>query len=170
MARVYLGLGANVGDRRANLRAALSSLAPLVRTEVVSSLYETPSLSTPEVGDQPDFLNAVVRATTTLRPDALLRHIKTVERDAGRRPGLRWGPRPLDIDILLYDDQQLESDELTIPHAGLFERIFVLAPLAELAPDLPLPGGTVTVAQALAALPAQEIARLEGPQWAGLES
>lgn len=159
-----------MGDRRANLRDALSRLAPLVRTEVVSSLYETPALSTPEVGDQPDFLNAVIRAATSLRPNALLRHIKTVERDAGRRPGLRWGPRPLDIDILLYDGQQLQTDQLTLPHAGLRERIFVLAPLAELAPDLPLPGGTVTVAQALAALPSQEIVRLQGPQWAGLES
>ncbi len=110
VARVYLGLGANVGDRRANLRDALSRLAPVVRTEQVSSLYETPALSTPEVGDQPDFLNAVVRAATSLRPDALLRHVKSVERDAGRHPGIRWGPRPLDIDILLYDDQQLESD------------------------------------------------------------
>ena len=76
----------------------------------------------------------------------------------------------MDIDILLYDDQQHQTDQLTIPHASLRERIFVLAPLSEVAPDLPLPGGTVTVAEALAALPSQEIVRLEGPQWAGLAS
>jgi 2-amino-4-hydroxy-6-hydroxymethyldihydropteridine diphosphokinase len=133
-ATVYLGLGTNLGDRLANLRLALARLQTLARLEEVSSLYETE----PEgLSDQPLFFNAVCRVTTGLEPQALLRFLKNLEREIGRRPrGRRWGPRPIDLDILLYDDRVVDAPELNIPHPRLAERAFVLVPLCELAPEL----------------------------------
>jgi 2-amino-4-hydroxy-6-hydroxymethyldihydropteridine diphosphokinase len=142
-ATVYLGLGANLGDRLANLRAALARLQMLARLEEVSSLYETQ----PEgVREQPPFFNAVCRVTTGLEPQALLRFLKNLEREMGRRPGGQtWGPRPIDLDILLYDDRVVDAPELQVPHPRLAERAFVLVPLCELAPELchPLLGKTM---------------------------
>ncbi len=138
MPTVYLGLGANLGDREANLRAARERLQELgVELERCSSLYESEPWG---VRDQPRFLNAVCRAHTALSPQELLRLAKQVERDLGRRPGVRYGPRPVDVDILLYDDLVLDTPDLTIPHPRLAERAFVLVPLAELAPELVVPG------------------------------
>ena len=142
-ATVYLGLGTNLGDRLANLRMALARLQTLARLEEVSSLYETQPQG---VSDQPLFLNAVCRVSTGLEPQALLRFLKNVERETGRQPGgERWGPRPIDLDILLYDDRVLDAPELTVPHPRLAERAFVLVPLCELAPELrhPLLGKTM---------------------------
>ncbi|MEX0786192.1 MAG: 2-amino-4-hydroxy-6-hydroxymethyldihydropteridine diphosphokinase [Dehalococcoidia bacterium] len=140
---VYLGLGANLGDRQRNLAMALRRLEPLVRIEAVSSLYETDPVG-PQ--DQPPFLNAVCRAITGLPPRGLLRHIEEVERDIGRRRGERWGPRPIDIDLLLYGDLVLDEGGLRVPHPELQERAFVLAPLAELAPELAHPALGRTIA------------------------
>jgi 2-amino-4-hydroxy-6-hydroxymethyldihydropteridine diphosphokinase len=142
-ATVYLALGANLGDRLANLRLALARLQTLARLEEVSSLYETQPQG---VSDQPLFLNAVCRVSTGLEPQALLRFLKNLEQEIGRRPGgERWGPRPIDLDILLYDDRVVDTPELTVPHPRLSERAFVLIPLCELAPQLrhPLLGKTM---------------------------
>jgi 2-amino-4-hydroxy-6-hydroxymethyldihydropteridine diphosphokinase len=159
---VYLGLGSNLGDRDAHLRAALSALPPAVTVTRVSSVYDTaPELVT----EQPRFHNIVCAGTTALSPEALLRTLKTLETALGREPGPRYGPRTVDIDILLYDDLVLRTPELTIPHAHMAERAFVLAPLAELAPELrhPVLGRTV---RALAADLAEADVRRVGPLFA----
>ncbi len=131
---VYLGLGSNLGDRRRNLAEALRRLPPLVQVEAVSSLYETQPVGPQE---QPLFYNAACRGVTGLPPLELLRHVKQIERDLGRRPdggpSERWGPRPIDIDVLLYGDLVIEEADLRVPHAELANRAFVLVPLAELA-------------------------------------
>ncbi len=131
MKGVYLGLGGNLGNRAANMRMALRYLSAMVRIESVSSLYETPP-----VGDasQPMFCNAVCRVETGLTPEALLRYAKQIEFEIGRRPGPPHGPRPIDIDILLWGDGVVESDRLIVPHPRLAERGFVLVPLIEIAP------------------------------------
>jgi 2-amino-4-hydroxy-6-hydroxymethyldihydropteridine diphosphokinase len=129
---VYLALGANLGDRERNLAVALRRLEPLVRIEAVSSLYETDPV--PE--GQPPYLNAACRAVTGLQPRALLRHLQEVERELGRRAGERRGPRPIDIDLLLYGETVIEEAGLCIPHRELPARSFVLIPLAEIAPDV----------------------------------
>jgi len=136
---VYLGLGSNLGDRDAHLRAALAALAPYVRIDRVSSVYETAPL---HVLDQPDFHNIACRGETRLAPLALLRAAKGIERALGRVPGPRYGPRIIDIDLLLYDEATLETPELTLPHPRMAERAFVLVPLAEIAPEArpPAPG------------------------------
>ena len=134
---IYLGLGSNLGDRRGNLAEALRRLPPLVQIEAVSSLYETQPVG-PQ--DQPLFYNAACRGVTGLPPLELLRHVKQIERDLGRRPDSgpseRWGPRPIDIDVLLYGDSVIDEADLRVPHAELANRAFVLVPLAELAAGL----------------------------------
>jgi 2-amino-4-hydroxy-6-hydroxymethyldihydropteridine diphosphokinase len=138
----YLGLGSNVGDRRAHLRAALELLAQHgVTVEAVSSAYETEPVG--EILDQPDFLNAAIRIETELEPEALLDVCKAIEVEQGRMlAGPRHGPRPLDVDLLLLDDIELESERLTLPHPETTSRRFVLVPLLELDPELALPDGT----------------------------
>ena len=147
----YLGLGSNVGDREAHLRAAVAALDEHgVEVEAVSSLYETEPVG--EILDQPDFLNAAVRIRTVLEPKALLDLCKAIEVEQGRMlGGQRHGPRPLDLDLLLLGDVELESDRLTLPHAQVTTRRFVLEPLLELDPELALPDGT-PLAGALAEL------------------
>lgn len=140
---VYLALGSNLGDRRANIAAALAQLAPDVRVEQVSSLYETEPAY---VLDQPRFLNAVARARTTLDPQALLARLKQVEAALGRVAGARFGPRVIDLDILLYAERVIATDTLSIPHPRMAERPFVLVPLAEIAPGLVPPGWASSVA------------------------
>ncbi|MBK9710834.1 MAG: 2-amino-4-hydroxy-6-hydroxymethyldihydropteridine diphosphokinase [Kouleothrix sp.] len=144
---VYLALGSNLGDRRANLRAAVERLAPHVAVEQVSSVYETEPAY---VLDQPRFLNAALRGRTELEPAALLALLKQIERGLGRVAGPRFGARVIDLDILVYDDLVMATDELTVPHPRLAERPFVLVPLAEIAPRLTPPGWPAPVA-ALAA-------------------
>ena len=142
-AAVYLGLGANVGNRLANLRLALARMRTFARLEAVSRLYETAPVGLEE---QPPFLNAACRVTTGLEPAALLRFLKNLEAEIGRRPGgPLGGPRPIDLDILLYGERVVETKSLCIPHPRLADRAFVLAPLCDLAPELrhPLLGKTM---------------------------
>ena len=145
----YVGLGANLGDRAAALRTALSSLHNLPTMEVrrVSSLYETAAVG---VTDQPDFLNAVAEVHTILSATSLLDALLNLENLLGRVRTFRWGPRVIDLDLLLYGDKQIALPTLSVPHPRLRERAFVLVPLAEIVPGLRLPGDTQTV-QELAA-------------------
>ncbi len=151
----YLGLGSNVGDREAHLRAALESLTEHgVTIEAVSSTYETEPVG--EILDQPDFLNAAARVHTSLEPEALLDVCKAIEVERGRMMGgPRHGPRPLDIDLLLLGDVELRTERLTLPHPQVSARRFVLVPLLELDPELTLPDGT-RLTDALAALGEEE--------------
>jgi len=155
----YLGLGSNVGDRIAHLRAARDSLAAHgVAVLRSSSVYETEPQG--EILDQPDFLNACLEVETDLAPEDLLDACKVVEVETGRlMGGPRHGPRTIDVDVLLLDDLTHESERLRIPHSDLLARRFVLAPLVELDPDLTLPGGT-RLADALASLEGQRVERV----------
>lgn len=149
MHTVYLSLGSNLGDRPANLRAAIERLhrPPQIRLTGVSSLYETlPVGETPE--PVPDYINCAVSVETLLPPLALLDYIQKVEKEIGREPTFRWGPRVIDVDILLYDGITLQTERLTLPHPRLMERAFALIPLAEIAPDLVLADG-VSLAERL---------------------
>jgi 2-amino-4-hydroxy-6-hydroxymethyldihydropteridine diphosphokinase len=158
----YLGLGSNVGDREAHLRAAIELLTGHgVVVEGVSSVYETEPVG--EILDQPDFLNAAARVRTALEPEALLDVCKAIEVEQGRMlAGPRHGPRPLDVDLLLLGDLELETERLTLPHPQVTGRRFVLVPLLELDPELALPDGT-RLADALAALGERERVELVGP-------
>lgn len=149
----YLGLGSNVGDPAGHLRAAVELLpARGVVVEAASSTYSTEPVG--EILDQPDFLNAALRIRTELEPEALLDACKTVEAERGRSfAAPRHSPRPLDVDLLLLGDLELESERLTLPHPQVASRRFVLVPLLELDPELTLPDGT-RLAAVLAALPA----------------
>ncbi len=134
MAIAYLSLGSNEGDRQALLRAALAEIGhtcgQLVRC---SSLYETAPWG---VADQPYFLNIAAAITTTLPPGELLECLKQVEKNLGRERTVHWGQRTIDIDILFYDDLVIDQPDLSVPHPRLHERRFVLAPMAEIAPQL----------------------------------
>ncbi len=149
----YLGLGSNVGDSAAHLRAATRLLpAHGVEVEAASSTYVTEPVG--EILDQPDFLNAAIRIRTGLEPEQLLDACKAVEAERGRAFDLpRHSPRPLDVDLLLLGDLELRTNRLTLPHPEVTSRRFVLAPLLELDPELALPDGT-RLSEALAALPA----------------
>ena len=148
----YLGLGSNVGDRHAHLRAAIEMLPEHgVEVEAASSAFETEPVG--EVLDQPDFLNAAIRIRTELDPEELLEVCKAIEVERGRMlAASRHSPRPLDIDLLLLGDLELVTERLTLPHPEVRGRRFVLLPLLELDPDLTLPDGT-RLADALESLP-----------------
>jgi dihydropteroate synthase/2-amino-4-hydroxy-6-hydroxymethyldihydropteridine diphosphokinase len=138
----YLALGTNLGDRAANIHAALDALSAFATVEETAFLYETPPAY---VTDQPAFLNTACRIRTALGPLELRQALKTIEKELGREESIRYGPRLIDVDILFYEDLVLESEEVTIPHPRLAERDFVLEPLCDLAPDLRHPqiGATV---------------------------
>jgi 2-amino-4-hydroxy-6-hydroxymethyldihydropteridine diphosphokinase len=158
----YLGIGSNIGDRRANLQAAVADLwTHDVVVLASSSVYETEPVG--EVLEQREFFNACLRIDTPLDPEGLLDACKAVERALGREPGgIRHGPRPIDVDVLLLGDLQHQSERLRLPHREVLTRRFVLVPLLELDPDLEVPGGG-RVADALAGLgPGQDV-RLAGP-------
>jgi 2-amino-4-hydroxy-6-hydroxymethyldihydropteridine diphosphokinase len=152
-------LGANLGDREAALRSALAGLeAAGVRIVRRSSVYETEPVG---VTEQPWFLNMVVEAETDLSPEALLAAAHDVEASLGRTRALRWGPRTIDVDILLYGDETIATGRLIIPHPALMSRRFVLEPLAELRPEMSVPGGP-TIREALGALPKEPAVRRAG--------
>jgi 2-amino-4-hydroxy-6-hydroxymethyldihydropteridine diphosphokinase len=156
VAVVYLGLGSNLGDRLANLRAAHCALDSTANVAVVaaSHVYETAPVGPVQQGA---FFNQVLEVRTELQPRELLRELKDLERRLGREASPRWGPRVIDLDILLYDSVDVESESLTIPHADMWRRLFVLAPLAELKPELRSPAG-VPIADVIAALRSSQTA------------
>jgi 2-amino-4-hydroxy-6-hydroxymethyldihydropteridine diphosphokinase len=156
-----LGLGSNVGDRRAHLQAAVDGLpAAGVQVLASSSTYDTDPVG--EVLEQPSFLNACLRVRTELAPLELLDAVKQLERRLGRRDGERHGPRAIDIDVLLLGELELRHERMSLPHGALLCRRFVLVPALELDFDLALPGGA-RLADALAALALEEGVRWAGP-------
>ncbi len=158
MVEVYLGLGSNLGDREKNIVQALELLGERGRVAAVSALYETDPVGL----TGPLFLNAVSLYQTELGPYELLSSINGIEARLGRKPGP--SPRPIDIDILVYGELVMRSETLTIPHPRLAERAFVLVPLAELAPELVVPGSREKVSQLLA-----EVSREGVRPWKALE-
>jgi 2-amino-4-hydroxy-6-hydroxymethyldihydropteridine diphosphokinase len=159
MAEVLLGLGGNVGDARTTLDRAVAALCDGCEVQLIarSSDYRTPPWG---VADQPPFINLALVVETALAPRALLDRALRIEAMFGRDRAteLRWGPRTLDIDIIAYDELESEERGLTLPHPRLFERAFVLAPLAEIAPDRKIKG--ITIAAALARLGAPGVEKL----------
>lgn len=143
---VHIALGSNLGDRAAHLHAAIAAIAKLPGTTI---LRISPFLETEPVGpvSQPLFLNAAAALQTRLSARDLLNHLLAIERSEGRQrqSGQRWGPRTLDLDLLLYGDAIIESPDLTIPHPRLHERMFVLGPLAEISPDVRIPVLNATI-------------------------
>lgn len=144
---IGLGLGSNIGDKTGNIRAALSLIESrrVVEITAVSSIYKTPPWG---YLAQESFANACALGRTLLPPAALLAAVKEIETDMGRQEAVRWGPRLIDIDILFYGDAPLATESLILPHKELFNRAFVLLPLAEIAPQLKLGGKSISEAAA----------------------
>jgi 2-amino-4-hydroxy-6-hydroxymethyldihydropteridine diphosphokinase len=163
---VYLALGANIGNRQRNIELGLRWLAPAVRVTAVSSLYRSTALVLEGAPAGPDYVNCVCEAETELAPHDLLAHVKSIEHAIGRRPAERWSPRPIDIDILLYDDTIIDDPDLTIPHPRMLERNFVLVPLAEIAPTLTHPTAHRTITDLAAAIDSITLEPLAAPhEW-----
>jgi 2-amino-4-hydroxy-6-hydroxymethyldihydropteridine diphosphokinase len=158
MHTLYLALGTNLGDRPANLQAAIAALPPAVQVTAQSLVYETPPWG---YTDQPAFLNMALRADTALEPLILLTYLKTLEIELGRVESFRYGPRQIDLDILFYDHLVLETPELVIPHPRLQERAFVLIPLAEIAPNLIHPLAGKTISDLLKHIPVKGICKFD---------
>ena len=155
----YIALGSNLGDRSENLTHALELLAVQVRIVKSSSIYETEPWG---VTEQPLFLNQVIEGETEVNALELLRFLKQIEQEMGRTETIRFGPRVIDLDVLLYEDLQMDTPELTIPHPRMTQRAFVLVPLAEIAPLVMIPGTGMTVKEALAGMELTSVRKLEG--------
>lgn len=159
--RVFLGLGSNLGERARNVHEALKAISEIggVRIRAVSPVYESAPVG---LADQPEFLNAAVEIQTSLGPLDLLQAVKEIERALDRTPGVRWGPREIDIDILLWGDRIIEIQGLRVPHERMRERRFVLAPLADIAAEVVDPETRRTIRELAAASEAQgEVTRAE---------
>jgi len=142
----YIALGSNLGDRERNIRSAVKKLGETDGVSVVkvSKLFDNPAVGGPE--NSPNFLNAAARLETTLGSHALLHRLLEIERELGRQRREKWEPRLIDLDLILYGDQIISSQELVIPHPLMHERKFVLQPLAEIAPDIVHPTLQMTIA------------------------
>ncbi|MBI4293311.1 MAG: 2-amino-4-hydroxy-6-hydroxymethyldihydropteridine diphosphokinase [Betaproteobacteria bacterium] len=159
MTAVFIGLGANLGEPGEQLRSAIKALGRAADSRVlaVSSFYASAPL---EFASQPDFVNAVAKLDTVLAPHALLETLLAIERAFGRRRSFHGAPRTLDLDLLLYGEQVIAEPDLQVPHPRMHERAFVLAPLAEIAPECVIPGRGA-VGELLAACAGQRVRRLE---------
>jgi len=157
MSRMFLSLGTNLGDRKANLKRALALLSKKVSVVKRSSVYETEPVG---YQDQPWFLNMVVQGETGLPPDELLTFTQGIERQLKRVKTIVNGPRIIDLDILLYEDTHLETERLTIPHPRMLERAFVMVPLFEIAPELVIGGRTIR--EIMSAFVGEEIHKKDG--------
>ena len=162
MTNVFLGLGGNLGDRRQLMRSAVAELCQLLVDVRVSALYESAAWG---LTDQPAFLNAVVRGRTSLAPLDLLDATQAIEQALGRVRGQRWGPRLIDIDILLYGTERIDDPRLVVPHPYLSQRGFVLRPLADLAPGLTLPDGSL-IGELLTTVSQDDLRQIANPSWA----
>ena len=143
---VYLGLGSNMGDRKDNLDKAIEYLSQRLRITAKSSIYDTDAM---ENREQPRFLNMVCQVQTIFKPEDILMLAKSIESKMGRQPNTHNAPRPIDIDILFYGDEIIETPQLTIPHASLPNRAFALVPLEEIAPNLVHPVTKKTISTML---------------------
>ena len=170
MTRAYLGLGANIGNRRANLRLALRWLEGAGRVVGVSSLYRSAAVVAEGEPPGPDFLNAACAVETELDAAGLLRAVKAIERAIGRRPAARWAPRPIDIDILLFGEEIIDTAELQAPHPLLATRNFVVLPLAEIAGEVPHPVLGRTIGELAEDVDFTGLEHLEEPGWEARET
>ncbi len=138
MTKVYVSLGSNLGNKRENLLYAISKIDAYEGICVIdkSGFYETAPVGGPP---QPDYINCAIELETEIEPQKLLKEFKRIEGELGRKPGVRWGPRILDLDILLYGDSIVSDNNLKIPHERMHERVFVLEPLCEISPDIKHP-------------------------------
>ena len=170
MADVCIALGANLGDRESNLRSALRAIEDVARVSALSSLFETDAV-TLDGSEGPPYYNAACRIETELEPLPLLRFLQSVERQIGRPPDARrWAPRLIDLDLLLYGGDIVETDDLTVPHPRLAERPFVLVPLAEIAADVAHPVLQRTIAELAEEAGDAGVRRITGAGWSGLEA
>ncbi|UZE95876.1 2-amino-4-hydroxy-6-hydroxymethyldihydropteridine diphosphokinase [Alkalimarinus alittae] len=161
ISNVYIGLGSNLDEPTKQLKVALSTLAKLPATELIShsSFYSSKPVG-PQ--DQPDFVNAVAQLKTTLSPEALLQQLQTIERNQGRIKKRHWGERTIDLDILMFGNQTINTPELTVPHKEISNRDFVLKPMLELEPTLALPNGT-SLLSLLQSCPDNQLHLCSGP-------
>ena len=159
---VYIALGANLGDRRANLAEALRRMEPDIQVEAVSALYESPPQPP---APPPAYFNAACRVATRLEPRDLLARLKRIEREMGRQTTERWAPRPIDLDIALYNDRIVDEGGLVIPHPRLAERAFVLRPLLDLDPDLTHPTTGERLADLLQGVETKSLTQAAGFGW-----
>ena len=155
--RIFIGLGTNLGDKLANLKAALEALQEFVVIAKISSIYETAPWG---YAEQDDFYNIVIEVNTDLAPPDLLDRFKTLESDLGRTESFRYGPRIIDMDILMYADLIYVSEKLGIPHPRMTERAFVLAPFAEIAPEVIHPILKKTIEQLLSEVDSSGVKKL----------
>ena len=162
MPQVWLSLGTNMGRREENLERALLALSAIGTVTAVSPVYETKPWG---ILGQGDFLNVCAAATTNLAPRPLLTTLKIIERELGREPGLHWGPRLIDLDILFYDDLVYHDDHLSIPHPLLTERAFVLIPLADIAPRLVHPVTNQTMSELVRQVDTSSVLPHTQPAW-----
>ncbi len=162
--RAYIGLGSNLGEREDNIRAALEAIADLPDTDLVrvSSLYDTEPVGEVE---QPNFLNAALVVDTELDARTLLWNLMLIEKRLGRVRTQRWGPRTIDLDLLLYGDELIEDDDLRVPHPEIIRRSFVLVPLVELEPRLVHPGTGETLVAHLNRLGARPLVKRGTLHW-----